>query len=458
MRITGKMRRDGGSASMFPSCCSKAAESAGKRSSVAKLLLGVFVVYMLHSAWMLYSFLNTKPCDGGRGELCITSYLAARPRLQLSVFTCLVPDNSPLSLALTVDPFDPYSTFERRVNISLPDETRVNGSLYAVVYVHKVGVSPLEDRREVHYAAHLTTHVTPPHAEGPEKPQQKRRSESPVSHWRPHLSVTMMSEDFSFSKAGLPSDVRRYIRASQEGRQMMYLPLLLVNELSVRVRDLMEIRSSTAQLPLTLSYEGISLRRFRFWIHLHDIVYSLRQFGFTEENIDEIKETLMGSNLYLLVLTAIITALQLLFLVDQHSGYWRVFVRLSVHGPSALHQPQAEICESPAGVSADVQRSEHADFRSVLLRLLFRLLSALLLLSSTLLLQRRALLLLLPLPAKTLCPRTEKTRGCCQESEDPVRRRTDEEHGSESTRTAGVGRIDPTRRLTVRAAGSGRLI
>ncbi|XP_037836286.1 cleft lip and palate transmembrane protein 1-like protein isoform X2 [Kryptolebias marmoratus] len=311
---------------MFPSCCSKAAESAGKRSSVAKLLLGVFVVYMLHSAWMLYSFLNTKPCDGGRGELCITSYLAARPRLQLSVFTCLVPDNSPLSLALTVDPFDPYSTFERRVNISLPDETRVNGSLYAVVYVHKVGVSPLEDRREVHYAAHLTTHVTPPHAEGPEKPQQKRRSESPVSHWRPHLSVTMMSEDFSFSKAGLPSDVRRYIRASQEGRQMMYLPLLLVNELSVRVRDLMEIRSSTAQLPLTLSYEGISLRRFRFWIHLHDIVYSLRQFGFTEENIDEIKETLMGSNLYLLVLTAIITALQLIceFLALKNDiSFWR---------------------------------------------------------------------------------------------------------------------------------------
>lgn len=32
--------------------------------------------------------------------------------------------------------------------------------------------------------------------------------------------------------------------------------------------------------------------------------------GFTDEYIDEIKETLMGSNLYLLVLTALITALQ----------------------------------------------------------------------------------------------------------------------------------------------------
>ncbi|CAN9514013.1 unnamed protein product [Ophioblennius macclurei] len=304
---------------MFPSCYSKPADSdgsggGGKRSSVAKLLLGVFVVYMLHTAWLLYGFLNTKACDGGRGEPCITSYLTARPRLQMSVFTCLVPDNSALNLEVKIDPFNPHSTFKRQVNVSLPEETRANGSLYAVVYVHKAGVSPLEDSREVHYAAQLTTYISPPHSEG-QKDTHKGpgpRSEQPVSHWRPHLSITMMSEDFTFSKAGLPSDVRRYMRVSHEGRQMIYLPLLLVNELSFRVRDLVEISSSTVQLPLTVSYEGISLRGFRFWVHLQDIVYSLRQFGFTEENIDEIKETLVGSNLYLLVLTAVITAIQLI--------------------------------------------------------------------------------------------------------------------------------------------------
>ncbi|XP_044063869.1 cleft lip and palate transmembrane protein 1-like protein isoform X3 [Siniperca chuatsi] len=299
---------------MYPSCYSKPADSGAKRSSIAKLLLGVFVVYMLHTVWLLYGFLNTKPCDRGSGELCITSYLAARPRLQLSVFTCLLPDNSQLNLAVKIDPFDPHSTFERQVNVSLPQETRANGTLYAVVYVHKAGVSPLEDSREVHYAAQLTTYIPPTHTEGQRDMQKKPspRSENPVSHWRPHLSITMMSEDFTFNKAGLPSDVRRYMRVSQDGRQMIYLPLLLVNELSFRVRDLVEISSSTVQMPLTVSYEGISLRGFRFWVHLQDVVYSLRQFGFTEENVDEIKETLVGSNLYLLVLTALITALQLI--------------------------------------------------------------------------------------------------------------------------------------------------
>uniref|UniRef100_A0A3B3UD96 Lipid scramblase CLPTM1L n=1 Tax=Poecilia latipinna TaxID=48699 RepID=A0A3B3UD96_9TELE len=255
------------------------------------LLLGVFVVYMLHTAWLLYGFLNTKPCYGGKGEPCITSYLAAKPRLQ-----DLYPTNSRMS-----------QCFSRQVSVSLPEETQNNGSLYAVVYVHKAGISPLEDRREVHYAAHLTTYITPPRTKGQKVPpgDGKREPQRPVSHWRPHLSITVMSEEFSFSKAGLPSDVRRYMRISQEGRRTTYLPLLLVNELSCRVKDLMEINSSSVQLPLTVSYEGISLRTFRFWIHLHDIVYSLRQFGFTEENIDEIKETLIGSNLYLLVLTLI---------------------------------------------------------------------------------------------------------------------------------------------------------
>nr|XP_020464128.1 cleft lip and palate transmembrane protein 1-like protein [Monopterus albus] len=299
---------------MFPWCYSKPADSGGRRSSIAKLLIGVFVVYMLHTAWLLYGFLNTKPCDGGRREHCIISYLAARPRLQLSVFTCLVPDNSQLTLAVNIAPFDPHSTFDRQVNVSVPEETRANGTLYAVVYIHKAGVSPLEDSREVHHIAQLTTYISPTHTEGQRNTQKRSspRSENPVSHWRPHLSVTLMSEDFTFSKVGLPSDVRRYMRVSQEGQQMLYLPLLLVNELNFRVRDLMEINSSTAQLPLTVTYEGLSLQRFRFWVHLQDVVYSLRQFGFTEENIDEIKETLMGSNLYLLVLTALITALQLI--------------------------------------------------------------------------------------------------------------------------------------------------
>lgn len=54
----------------------------------------------------------------------------------------------------------------RQVNVLLPEETRANGSLYAVVYVHKASVSPLDDSREVHHAAVLTTHISPANTDG----------------------------------------------------------------------------------------------------------------------------------------------------------------------------------------------------------------------------------------------------------------------------------------------------
>lgn len=59
-----------------------------------------------------------------------------------------------------------YFFLHRQVNVSLPEATRANGTLYAVVYVHKAGISPLDDSREVHYAAQLTTYITPSRTKG----------------------------------------------------------------------------------------------------------------------------------------------------------------------------------------------------------------------------------------------------------------------------------------------------
>lgn len=71
--------------SMFPSCYSKPTSSKDlfKRTYLTKILLGVFVVYMSHTCWVIYGFVYTKPCERGKGD-CISSYLAERPRLQVN--------------------------------------------------------------------------------------------------------------------------------------------------------------------------------------------------------------------------------------------------------------------------------------------------------------------------------------------------------------------------------------
>uniref|UniRef100_A0A8C7Y3R3 Lipid scramblase CLPTM1L n=1 Tax=Oryzias sinensis TaxID=183150 RepID=A0A8C7Y3R3_9TELE len=299
-------------------------------TSFTTLVVGVFVVYVLHTCWVMYGIVYTKPCDSPKKDNCITPYLAGKPKLQLSIYTALQSNaNGGHALIFKEDDFDIYSKFERIVNVSLPKKTRNNGTLYALVFVHQAGVSPWEDPRQVHLVAQLTTYMVPKPPEislisredelqslelcAAPKGKATSSPDRPVSHWRSRLTLNIVSDHFLFDRGHLPSDVHRYLRVFQNGKKMVYLPLLFVDELSNRVKDLLEINGTSTELPLAVSYDSISLGRLRFWIHMQDAVYSLQQFGFTEKDADEIKGIFVDTNLYFLALTFFVAAFHLLF-------------------------------------------------------------------------------------------------------------------------------------------------
>ncbi|XP_034560949.1 cleft lip and palate transmembrane protein 1-like protein [Notolabrus celidotus] len=307
------------------------------KTSFTTLIVGLFVVYVLHTCWVMYGIVYTKPCDRPNGENCITPFLAENPKLQLSIFTALRPSaEGGHTLIHKEEEFDVNAKFERVVNVSLPKKTRNNGTLYALIFVHQAGFTPWQDPRQVHLVAQLTTYMVPKQPEislisgedktqgKKEEAQQKKRradagdgpnspSDHPVSHWRTRLTLNIVGDHFVFDRESLPSDVHRYLRVFQNGKKMVYLPLLFVDELSNRVKDLAEINSTSTDLPLTISYDAISLGRLRFWIHMQDAVYSLQQFGFTEKDADEIKGIFVDTNLYFLALTFFVAAFHLLF-------------------------------------------------------------------------------------------------------------------------------------------------
>ncbi|KAM6973066.1 lipid scramblase CLPTM1L [Aplochiton taeniatus] len=297
-----------------------------QKTSFTTLIVGVFVVYVLHTCWVMYGIVYTKPCDSPHGDNCISPYLATRPRLQLSIYTAVKPNvDGGHTLIHTEEDFDISTKFERIVNVSLPKKTRSNGTLYALVFVHQSGITPWQDPRQVHLVTQLTTYMVPKPPEvslitGEQQEeewggqqQSSKAPPSPVSHWRTRLTLNIVSDHFLFDQDFLPSDVHRYLKAYKSGRKMVYLPLLFVDELSNRVKDLLEINSSVAELPLTISYDTISLGRLRFWIHMQDAVFSLQQFGFTEKDADEIKGIFVDTNLYFLALTFFVAAFHLLF-------------------------------------------------------------------------------------------------------------------------------------------------
>lgn len=51
------------------------------RSSFTSLVVGVFVVYVVHTCWVMYGIVYTRPCAGDAN--CIQPYLARRPKLQV---------------------------------------------------------------------------------------------------------------------------------------------------------------------------------------------------------------------------------------------------------------------------------------------------------------------------------------------------------------------------------------
>ncbi|XP_046690195.1 cleft lip and palate transmembrane protein 1-like protein isoform X2 [Silurus meridionalis] len=300
-----------------------------QKTSLTTIIVGVFTVYVLHTCWVMYGIVYTKPCDNPGSDTCISPFLAGKPRLQISIYTALRSNaEGGHTLIHREEDFDVHTKFERLINVSLPKKTRNNGTLYGMVFVHQAGTSPWQDPRQVHLVTQLTTYMLPKPPEvslitGQELPRVRRQEQRttggdgevdrPVSHWRSRLTLNIVAENFLFDREAIPSDVHRYMRVYQSGKKFVYLPLLFIDELSNRVKDLVEINSSTTELPLTISYDTITLGKLRFWIHMQDAVYSLQQFGFTEKDADEIKGIFVDTNLYFLALTFFVAAFHLLF-------------------------------------------------------------------------------------------------------------------------------------------------
>lgn len=55
--------------------------------------------------------------------------------------------------------------------------------------------------------------------------------------------------------------------------------IFLLLKMKLCLFEMQVINRSTTELPLTVSYDKISLGKLRFWIHMQDAVYSLQQFG-----------------------------------------------------------------------------------------------------------------------------------------------------------------------------------
>lgn len=88
-----------------------------------------------------------------------------------------------------------------------------------------------------------------------------------------------------------------------------YLPVVYIDLLGCRLEDLVLVNQSVKELPVTFNYSPISFGKLRLWMQFSAAMHTLRQMGFTDKDIDELKGIFADTNIVLLCMTFVVAAL-----------------------------------------------------------------------------------------------------------------------------------------------------
>ncbi len=79
-------------------------------------------------------------------------------------------------------------------------------------------------------------------AEKAKKREGGRRSQSPVTHLRARMTVSMMTDDVKLPTAEVPPELYHLVRRSPKSGR--YLPIVYVDELNLRLKDLVVVNAT----------------------------------------------------------------------------------------------------------------------------------------------------------------------------------------------------------------------
>lgn len=220
-------------------------------------------------------------------------------------------------------------TYVLKSQISTSNAVQNNGSIYLHVYMMKHGTSPkhLEfgtynvrqlnkfKRRRYTKTKNLLTGETSATPE--EVLKAETLKEEVVSHWHPNLTINLVTDQTNWAQGAVPPPLNEYIEFVDGGAQ--YKPVIYFNDFWNMLRDYQPINSSVKTLDLELTFQPLSLFKWQMYT-----AQSMRNkwtssmFGdnFAEEedeDQDSVKEALLETPAYLLILTAVVSVLHSVF-------------------------------------------------------------------------------------------------------------------------------------------------
>ncbi|OSX60113.1 hypothetical protein POSPLADRAFT_1182513 [Postia placenta MAD-698-R-SB12] len=218
--------------------------------------------------------------------------------------------------------------------VDLPVSVQANGSLWADVFLVKDGASPDPskpnfDSRAVHHTRKLLTRYLPKAkvrkvksliSGQDEQPEEEEEPQTDViaSHWHPNLTLALVSDATVLPYTQLPPPLAQHVylypERDEAGTIAFYKPIIFPNDFWLLRSQFIEINKTTAQLPLSVTFQPLSYWKFQIYASLSQgLDDAIKQQGGSGAELDEIKRMLVETSPWYLGLTAFVSVLHMLF-------------------------------------------------------------------------------------------------------------------------------------------------
>ncbi|KAL1517051.1 hypothetical protein ABEB36_000866 [Hypothenemus hampei] len=282
----------------------------------------LFFLFISRSIWTLYSIWQSPKCSSLSQDTCYHSFLNENPQLDLLIYLNDNSKSGKLNLVLHLNKFDYRNQLEKPIEIVLSEKVRQNGTLFIHILVVPSERVVKEETKEfqrivkleeaTYIKGRLTKYAVPQSAtfnllkeEG-----DVSKASKPVTHLRSKYGITMCTEELHLPHSEIPYEIGKHLRIN---RKMQFLPLIQMDVLNMRLKDLVEITPDTKSVTFTFVYSPISLGKKRFYLQMEEGLREFIRLGFTEKDLDEVKSVFSDTNLYLLCATMAIGSVHLLF-------------------------------------------------------------------------------------------------------------------------------------------------
>lgn len=220
-------------------------------------------------------------------------------------------------------------TYVLKSQIETSEAVQNNGSIFLHVYVTKHGKSPQNSEFSTYNVRQLNKFKRRRYTktknlltgETSATPEEVLKAETTkvevVSHWHPNLTISLVTDQTNWVQGTVPPPLNEFIEFLPGGAH--YKPAVYFNDFWNMLRDYQPINSTVKTLDIELTFQPLSLFKWQMYT-----AQSMRNkwtssvFGdnFVEEedeDQDSLKEALLETPTYLLILTAAVSILHSVF-------------------------------------------------------------------------------------------------------------------------------------------------